>query len=377
MQTQKLGNRLLKLLPAGAPPRVSVYVSLEHESPTARDANAIRWKNARGALERNLEDTDLEEKQVSEILNHFDLVVENDESWDLRGQALALFGGTDGFQGAYLPRAVDDQVHVGDEYYVLPALPALTNQPTFAILNVDQERARILFVHGRKTTEKMLLTDGVSGQSPDEHQRDDQLQMHTAGKGNQQGGAIFHGQGQDEHAAEERRRRWVDDVAQALAKELYNSHLPVVCATDETLFGILREENEYPLFFAEDCLPAPVVDKLPENTIDQAREWIRNKQEAEWVEQLNKVRAAIAHEQGATKLGAIKGAAEQGKVATLILANSLDESAGAHDVRTSLSKQQVDINVAALRALETDANVIVIPTEKLPEGNTVMASYRY
>lgn len=365
--------KFIDQLPTDAAPCVTIYISLEHESETAREKNAIRLKNARQEVEKAMENDALPEDLGKSILTKLDEITSSDDRWDLRGHTLAIFAAGDKFYKAYLSKRVDDRLHIGDHFYILPTLRAEAAGESFAVLDVDQERANLIYVHGKSTNKLELLGGGVAAVPPDEHERSDQLQFHTTGGGEAQ----FHGQGQAEHAAEERLRRWIDEVSEKLYDELYGSQLPVICAADEKIFGHLREENEYEHLHTEDCLPAATDDGLSDDAWEKARGWIRSRRDERHQQQLEKVQAAIAHGQGDTKLGSIRSAAEQGKVDVILLADTLDDSAGGHRIRLEITPDQKTINEAALFALKTGANVFVVPEENMPDNNKMMAAYRY
>lgn len=367
------------LLTGANPPLLTAYVSLEHESESAREANSIRLKNVRQAAERILSDSPQESGGADGWLSRIDRIAEQDDRWDLRGAALAVFLDAENTHHRYLPSHVDDRVHFGAAYYLLPALRAEVDNESVLLLDMNRERARLLYLRGDKTVVTELADGGVAAQKPDEDDRSDQLQMHTVGNVGASGGAaVFHGQGQAEHAAEERLRRWVKVVAEKVSAELQNVEIPLLFAGDDKLLGLYRAENEYTHFVESIGLPALEGDAVSSEMRETALNSMRELNATAREETVGMVKSAVAHERGATGASQIIKAAQQGRVEIAILANTLDpNSAGGHDVRTGLTNEQQKANTAVIDVLQSGGEVLVVPEESMPDSTLIAAGFRY
>lgn len=354
-------KRYAAMMTDGETPIASIYISLDSHDEDARESNRIRSKNARQALAAALDENDgVDEHNAEQMLKHFDALEANDERWDLHGAALAMAVTPDRATIQYLGHKVDDRVVVDRQFYLLPTLRGLRDRTMLAVLDLNQDAARLMAL--RETTFDPNLLNGASTRGAEAGEHHD---------------VPLHGQGQAEHAGEERLRRWVGEVAEAVNHAMHNRDLPLVFAGHEELFGLYKQENQYWNFYSDTHVASLPKDPADESRAKEIRELLDDLEDKSNEKLASAVCSAVSHQKGSTSAKEIAKAGAEGRVEILLLADNLDESAGAHTLATTVTPEQARINEAVCAAVTTGAKIATVSGDQMPDGATIAAAYRY
>ena len=99
---------------------------------------------------------------------------------------------------------------------------------------------------------------------------------------------------------------------------------------------------------------------------------------------LDTIGAATARHEGSLDLADVARAAQQGRVATLLLdaerriAGTLDRVTGATAIDSTADPTRADVlDDVGEQVLRTGGRVVVVPSERMPTDSGVAAAYRY
>ncbi len=356
----------------------SIYLPLDGPSPEGREKNRIRLDNALSGLKHMLEECDqLDEDKADAIYNGAAATLQQDDDWDLHGSTIVVSATHDTVTCQYLPKKVDARVVIDSRFYLVPAIMASHGRLQIRVLNMSQDKAELVSLTGMGVETKTLDDTGVEGMPPAEDDRSDQLQFHGVDVPGGGQAAIFHGQGQDEHAAEERLRRWVKHVADAVHDELYESDIPLVFAGPDRLFGVYKEHNTYSGFVEDVHVNSDSPDGLDDERVKEvyriASEYVAKNDE----EYCTYVLSKESHGDGSTDLADLAESVALGRIETLLVADELDNSAGSHDLIRGMEEDEAQLNKVISDAIMMGAKVRCVAPDQLPDGVKIAASYRF
>ncbi|MBD0361532.1 MAG: hypothetical protein ICV55_01900, partial [Coleofasciculus sp. C3-bin4] len=122
---------------------VSIYMPITIGAEIQQ--NPIRFKNLIREAESSLEENGLSNKEVSEILQPIQEVVDSDDNfWQQQNDGLAIFL-TSGVCHYYsVPLNFDELVVVTDHFHLKPLLPVLTGDGRYYVLALSQQDIRLL-----------------------------------------------------------------------------------------------------------------------------------------------------------------------------------------------------------------------------------------
>lgn len=365
-------------------PAVSLAMPTHRTVPeTLQDP--IRFKNLLRAAERRLLAAGVRAPEARRLLDAPRALAEDTAFWTHLADGLALFAAPGVECHWRLPLRLEERVTVGARFRVKPLLPLFAATGTFHVLALSQNAVRLLRGTRWSVDEVELpgvprsLADALRQESPEAH-----LQLHTAAPpGRAQGGAIFHGHGGPGEEHKDRLRRYFRQVDAGLAEHLREHPGPLVLAGVEYLLPIYREVSASPRLLPDG------VSGNPETLAAEAlhrRAWalVQPGLKRAQGQALDRYQALVGTGRTSRDLAEVVPAAHHGRVATLLVAAEA-ERWGAYDRETGalrlldgpVAEGEDLLDLAAVLALGTGAEVHVLDATRMPERAPVAAVFRY
>lgn len=378
-------TELQTLLGIRQSPCISIYLPT-HEAGRETRQDPIRLKNQISQAEAQLDEAGIDESQQRQLLKPAEDLLEDEDFWQHQSSGLALFITAEQFRTYRVPLEFETMTVVGNQLYVKPLIPLVTNDGQFYILTASQNEVA-LYQATRHSIQPIDLgntplssADALRYDDPEES-----LQGHTGSRVGSSGGGqtVFHGQGGGKDTDNSDILRFFHLVADGVESILGGQTVPLVFMGVDFLFPIYKEANEYPHLMEEAVDFQP--DQLsPEEVRDRAitvvEPYFSAKRQAA-VEQYGNL---LDKKQATADLQTILNASHDGQVDTLLLAanaqvwGSFDaESRQIHQHEERTADSQELLNVAATQALSTDAQVFIVDRAEVPDGADAAATLRY
>lgn len=182
----------------------------------------------------------------------YDLAAPDQTFWPYQQRALAIFLAQDFYALYQLPHPCPPQARVGTHFWLRPLLSAIGADGTFYVLALSQKKVQLYRGTGVQLTEiavPQLPTALAETLRFDQFERS--LQLHSASSsGGATAGrraAVFHGQGSagDERIKHQQVDRFLQEVAQAVNRQLATAHAPLFLAGVDQIQNLYRHHNRY------------------------------------------------------------------------------------------------------------------------------------
>ena len=364
---------------------VSLYLPT-HPAGRETRQDPIRLKNQLAQAEAQLGEAGVSESEQQRLLKPaFDLL-EAGDFWQHQDSGLALFITSEQLRTYQVPLEFEPMTVVGNQLYVKPLIPLMTDDGQFYVLAASQNKVA-LYQATRSSIQPVDL--GNTPLSLESALRYDDpeasLQGHTGSRmgGSSGGQTVFHGQGGGKDTDNSDILRFFHLVADGVESVLGGQTVPLVFMGVDFLFPIYQEANEYPHLMEEAVAFQP--DQLsPEEVRDRAIEvvdpYFGTKRQAA-VERYGNL---LDKKQATADLQTILNASHDGQIDTLLLAagaevwGSFDAESrqiSQHEERTADSHEL--LYMAAVQALFTDAEVFIVDRAEVPDGVDAAATLRY
>jgi hypothetical protein len=226
-------QQILDLIPEACDPAISVYV------PTARAGadvmqGRIKLKNLLVQAENLLVDRGMRRTLAIDLLKPVADLDNDPNFWNDRLDAVAFFLRPGWFEAFHLPFSTPEFLHVGDRFYVRPALQTLNQCRLWYVLALDKNHVHLVRCGLRRASEVHVegMPESMDSFVSVEH-GEKRLQFHTAGAAGRAGSIISHGTGDKGVDHKERLNRLALAVARSVEAHLMGSTEPVALAGTE------------------------------------------------------------------------------------------------------------------------------------------------
>lgn len=151
--------RELKEFAATGGPALTVYMPTDIPGGPNRRL-AVRLSKLAGELEARCAERGIQGEDCAAFLAPFQNEAEAIEA-EAQGPSLVLLRSPETFRYFWLPRAMDQEIHLADNFHVRPILDLLQGDQTFYILGLSQKDWRLLKCT-EHSSEEVPLSEGVS-----------------------------------------------------------------------------------------------------------------------------------------------------------------------------------------------------------------------
>ncbi len=370
-------------------PCISIYIPT-HKMGAETRQDPIRLKNQLTKVEEDLTERGTSASDIAALLQPATELVNNQDFWQHQDHGLALFINPDQFRYYTAPISFDELTVVSDQFHTRPLLPMLTDDGQFYVLAASQNKIR-LYQATRNSVQAVDLGDtpldlatalrfDVTEQS---------LQGYSAstrgGRGGRGGSGqtIISGQGGGKDTEKTDILSFFHLVADGVQNVLAGQQVPLVFMGVEFLFPLYKEANTYPHLMEKAVDYQP--DQLsPEEIRDRAFKLVEPKFQAERKTVSEQYGSLKNNNQATANISVILNAAHNGQIDTLLVASNTQKwgsfdakarQADFHDERTVNSRDLLDL--AASKAMATDAKVYIVDRNEVPEKADAAATLRY
>jgi hypothetical protein len=363
---------------------VSLYMPT-HETTVGGPADRIKLKNLLRQAREQLSRSGLGDGAIAALLAPAEQLGADDEFWRQPAAGLALFISEQGTHTFQFHAALEATVVVARRFVLRPLLPLLSDVEQFYVLALSQNEARLLA--GTRFALHTVPVKGMPNSEAEALQLDElqkQEQYHSVAASAGQGTyAIFHGQTGGSDDAKERVRSYFRQVDHALHGALLHNGAPLVIAAVGYLLPLYREVNTYPHLLT-DSIPGNPENLGNAELLSAAWAIVAPRFKAAQEEALAAYRLFEGTARASNQVEQVVRAAYRGRIKSLFVAAGAQRW-GTYD--PALASVKVDaepapgdddlLDLAALQALVTDAQVFVLPSEQMPTNLPVAAVFRY
>ena len=366
-------------------PRVSIYLPT-HRAGRETSQDPIRLKNLLAGAEQELVAQGMRSATAQELLQPATDLLNDRQFWLHQSDGLAVFLAANGMRAFRLPLRVEELRVVSPYYHVKPLLGLLGRDGRFFVLAISLQRVR-LFEARRDTIREIDLWDipQTLRDAVGYDWAERSLQFHT-GAGPGKGGmrrAMFHGHGSPKDDAKQEITTFLRLVDEGVTALLRGERIPLVLAGVEYVMAIYRSVTSYP-----DVLPDGVEgnadDVSPEELLTRAWPVVKPRFIAEQRIAAERYEALVGTGRASSDLTEVLRAAFAGRVETLLAAldtqrwGTFDETSQRAEVHPERRPGDGDlVDLAAIRALATGADVYAVEPERVPGRGAVAATFRY
>lgn len=381
-------ENLEELLGDGGEPRVSLFMpAVKGSESLETKQNPIRFRKLLGEAGKKLEAAGYRPAEAEKLLEPARPLLEDHKFWQYLSGGLALFLSPKIKRFYNLPLNFRELTMVADRFCVTPLLQLFAEDGRFYVLTLSQHSIQ-LYQCSRYSAARVDL-----GQVPKNiadllelNPREKQLQFHanTEGRAGKTGRAgMFHGHAEDSNEAKSNILVYFQSVNKGVTAMLKDERAPLVTAGVDYLNHIYAEANTYRNLYVR-SIPGSVTGLRPEELRDRAWELLKPLFEAEArsaVQRYDQVRGTPA---AACHIKPILLAAEEGNVATLLVAadaqkwGTYDPATGELDLHKSPEPADTElVDLCVTRTLRGGGKVYVMEPSKMPGISPLAAIFRH
>ncbi|MEL6579293.1 MAG: hypothetical protein AAFQ14_06055 [Cyanobacteria bacterium J06621_12] len=358
---------------------VSLYMAAEKAGAETRK-NPIRFKNLLSEAQEKL--ANRSNAELDEVLESAHNYIERHDFWQHQDSGLAFFINSDGIKYYRLPHSFEEQVEIGDRFYLKPLLPLLTNNNKFYLLALSQNEVKF-FLGSRYGLNQIELPQAVPVSLAEALKHDDpekQTQYHSGDAG---GSPIYHGQGVAGTDNKDEIKRFFQQVDHGLTDVLQESSTPLILAGVEFLLPIYHEANSYSNLLEEG------ITGNPENVSTQdlhQQAWaiieprFTTEKKAAMEEYHNQSSVGLS----SSGLAEIVAGAANGQIDTLFVTadaqawGTYDRQANKVQINDEATPDSIDlINFAATQTYLQKGKVYTVDASEISEGKKIFAILRF
>jgi hypothetical protein len=357
-----------RLIETRAPECVSIYLPTSH-IPQEAQADRIELKNLAAEAVRQLEANGASRRDLGDLPEVFDDLVDDDEFWNEQARSLAVFATPQAHQTYRLPNRLSSAVEVGDRFFVKPLLRAVSFPQAAFVLALAAGSVRLVEVLREASPFTVRVTDLPTDAAS------------AAGKASIADRAPV-GRLQGSEGQKVRLRQYARKVDRALHGVIGATELPLILAAAEPLASIYRSVNTYPQLVAsglrgnpetasDDELAAEartILDELYEHELSTIRE---------------RFELLRSEERASSDVATVARAATYGAVDTLLvdidekMPGLVDEGTGVVTFGEDDASTYGVVDEIARRVLLTSGRVLAVRAPDIPGGGPLAAILRH
>jgi hypothetical protein len=367
-------------------PRVSIYQPT-HRAGREAEQDPIRFRNLLMEAEARLGAGGAGPAVIARTLAPARALLEDPEFWARQQAGLAVFLVDGSMEVLRLPVAAAELVVSGDRFHVKPLIPLLDRNGPFHLLAISQRGVR-LYECDRDSIRQLEL-QGVPGDLHDAVGWDwkpRSLQSHSSSgsRGVSAPTAVFHGDGSPADDRKTEIASFLRQVDDGVTASLGDSTIPLLLVGVRYVTAIYRGVTRHANVLAETLEGNP--DELTAVELHRrAGAIVTRHQDARAHAAVRRYGESLGGRRASSDLEVILPAAFDGRIDTLLVGLEV-ERWGAWDGRARQAELHAErrngdvdlVDVAAVQALRTGAEVHAVPAGQLPgNGEGIAAVFRY
>ncbi|WP_057939982.1 baeRF7 domain-containing protein [Algoriphagus resistens] len=229
-------------------PYISMFIPTSRQSTDGYKQDKIHLKNKLAEVEKELEEKyQLTVNQIDKLLMPASALLKDAEFWKYNSDMIAIFLADGQIELIQAPILLGDSSYfIGTKPFLLPLIPATTDNGHYYLLVLNLERIR-LYEATRNVIQEVILDPeevAVSFTAEEEYFENQQYLQGQGGVGS--AGAMFHGHG--EGSDEEKKKtilNYFHRMTNMLEPILTKNPLPLYMAGVDYLIPLFREASKY------------------------------------------------------------------------------------------------------------------------------------
>lgn len=356
-------TRFETLLAKHQPPCVSLYQPTHRTHPDNRQ-DPLLFRNQLDELRRRLAQTH-SKHDVDAAMNPLESLLDDAEFWNRRTESMAILSAPGVFEVFDLLRPVEPFIGVAESFYVKPLLRILQSSDRYQILSVSRGEAR-LYEGNRDVLDEVVL--------------------HGVAENRRTGAGRSAGQGfsasKEEDAELERYFREVDRAV--LEGHTRSTGLPLLLAglpEQQTLF---RAVSSNPLLVEDGGIRVNADTLSLDDLRQQAWALVQPHYLARLAGLVENFGLDSSRGKGSDDVATVARAAADGRVALLLLEADrnmpgiIDPGTGEIQVDGLAPAETSDVlDDVAEAVIRAGGEVVIVPTERMPTGTGLAATFRF
>lgn len=368
---------------------VSIYTPV-HRSGTEIREDPIRFKNQLHQALGQLVNIGLRPAEARERLADLSSLLDDAEFWRHNSLGLAAFAAPGRKAVFRVPICMPQLVVVSSRFHIKPLMPLLEPTGPIYILALSQDEVRLLEASA-SDVRQLRLPNGTPRRLSDLTQYEEAesyMEFHTGTSPQHLGTrrpAVFHGQGvgTDDAFGKKRLLWFCQAIHGAVERTIGPGRAPLVLAAADPLLSIYREVSSYPALSDRHIPGNP--ERLANAELQaRALELLGDVLAQPITRDSLRYRQAAALGQASNNLREVLPAAHDSRVDTLFVSRDAhvpgryDPVSRRIEVHAEpLAGDQDLLNLAAVRTYLSAGRVHVVSEDRMPEGASVAAIYRF
>jgi len=362
---------------------ISIYMPTISAASSDVKKMPIQLKNLLNNVKKELQDKyNVDIRNIEDLLKPATNLLGDRVFWQNQKEGLAIFVSPGQFHYFRLNSSLAEKSSVSKYFNIIPLIPETMFNNIYYVLALSRNMNRIF-----RATRGSIMQLDIEGipESLKEiskySENEKSLSSHTSGS--EGAGTIFHGVGEIDADKREELMQYFRQIDQGLNKYLdkkTKSPLIVICVKD--LFPMYYEANSYPYLLEESIEGNP--DEISPDTILKNAFPIAS---GYFHSQLENITSLYHNIKGtgktSTQLEDVVSAAYFSRVEQLLIKNRASQygSFNPEENRVYLTEQgneQYDLyNFAAIKTISNGGQVYILDEEKMPDGENIIAFYRF
>lgn len=377
-------KELKSLSEAKSEDSVSIFLPT-HRSGRDTEQDPIRFKNLLKDVENRLLDKGIRRPDVENYLKPAYDLLQKSGFWAHQSDGLVVYISPQVFQTFRLPITFEELAIVSTSFHLKPLLPFFARDGHFYILALSQNQVRLLEGTRHSVDEvdvEEVIPTMAEAMQFERYFKDVQSRTGSSGSQGGESAAMYHGHDPSDDD-KNRILRWFHKIDDEISTFFAITKSPVILAGVDYLFPIYKEANSYPHIVDEGIPGNPEelsAKELHEKAWPIIRPIFSKLEEEGW----DKYFELKAKDQTSNAIDEIVPASLHGRVDTLFVAVGEQIWGSYHrdnlSIRVHKEHQTGDedlLNLAAVQTFLNGGTVYAVEPDKVPDGESAAAIFRY
>lgn len=366
---------------------ISVYMPTRAAASSEVKKMPIQLKTLLNNVKKKLsEDHNLDTRDIDKLLKPVTDLIGDRVFWQNQKQGLAIFVNSNHFSYYRLPSELPEIATVSEYFNIIPLIPEVMFNKTFYVLALSRNYNSIL--RCTKGSVERIEVDGVPESIQEILQYDETektLQYHSSGGES----AIFHGQGVVDDGKREELLQYFRMIDQGLNKYLNprnkKNKIPLIVMCVKELFPLYKEINTYSYLLETNVEGNPddlSADLIKNRALEVVSGYFHNQ-----IDNINKLYHDLKGTgKTSTQLEDIVSASVFSRIENMLIKENICQygNFNAEENKVQLvaegngQKDAYDLyNFAAINTIANGGQVYVLDEEQMPDGEDIIAMYRF
>ena len=364
-------------------PYISVYMPTVEAASIEVKKMPIQLKNLLNLVKKELQEKQkMSARNIEKLLEPATNLLGDRVFWQNQKKGLAIFINPGQFKYFMVNNTFPEKSTVSTYFNIIPLVSEIMFDDNFYILALSRNKNRVFLANSGTITQ--LDIEGIPENLQEISQytvSEKSLSSHPSGK--KGAGAIFHGVGEIDADKREELLQYFRQIDQGLNKYLdLKTKSPLIIMSVKDLAPIYFEINSYPYLLKntlegnpDECSP----DIIHKNTLPIASDYFHS--------QLDNISSVYHDLKGtgktSTQLEDIVSAAYFSRVEQLFIKSNTSQIGyfDPEENRVYLTEEGWELcdlyNLAAIKTISNGGQVFVLDGEKMPDGEDIIAFYRF